>query len=106
MLRGSSMKPAAGRDDELDHGVRQACGKAQLDLAEGLGLASEVLGVIVPVALFDQLIGVDDLIAELIGGKENDRWSLAGAHEAGEHDVAVVTSSSLIRQVSVDADGT
>ncbi len=81
-------QPAAGRDHQPIT-VAEFGGKVPLDLAEGL-LASRPkdLGDRA-VALFDQLIGVDELIAELIGEQTTD-GRLAGAHEAGEHDVAGV----------------
>ena len=41
------------------------------------------------VALLDDHIGVDELVPELIGEQPTD-GGLAGAHEAGEHDVAGV----------------
>ena len=98
---GIEHQAPAGRDHQpiLDC---QLGGELALDLPERiLAAGPEDLGDLA-VALLDQLIGVDELVAQLFGEQTTD-GGLAGAHEAGEHNVAGVRRTHRCGQVRVDA---
>ena len=97
----------AGRDHQT-HAIGQFGGELALDAPEGLlPHRPEDVGNLA-VAFFDDHIGVDELVPELLGEQAAD-GGLAGAHEAGEHDVARVRSShgptSKARHVATASGG-
>ncbi len=86
---GVEHQAAAGRDHQSVAGGELG-GEFALDLSESFFPSrSEDLGNLA-VALLDQLIGVDELVAEMFGEEATD-GRLASAHETGEHDVAGIS---------------
>ncbi len=94
---GIEHHPAAGRDDEAAPAGELGRHLA-LELAERLlSPGGEDVGDR-PVPLLDQLVGVDELVAEVVGQQPADR-RLAGPHEPGEHHVVPVAGGRRARGV-------